>query len=217
MVKSCVLSLLLTRTRKNWWCTFRMWIDILLIMDRLPSKWQKRFIRMWVNLYPDFLLIITHTSARFKVVDKSLVEWILPNFSTTSHTDTIVSAVMMMATLKKYIYLSLALCFQPLILLKILHFHMFSLVCTPLRHSRRQKIRLGSSRSTRQVGHLRRRAKDLCVPPTPYPYPFCWCLHECWDWSTSRSWLLGKDLPHTALRLRFNLSQRMDNRILCWG
>ncbi|KDR69753.1 hypothetical protein GALMADRAFT_160257 [Galerina marginata CBS 339.88] len=36
------------------------------------------------------------------VVDKELKDWILPNFSTTSHNDTVVCAVMMMATLKAY-------------------------------------------------------------------------------------------------------------------
>ncbi|KAH6910033.1 hypothetical protein BKA70DRAFT_1425069 [Coprinopsis sp. MPI-PUGE-AT-0042] len=36
------------------------------------------------------------------VVDKELKEWILPNFSTTRHNDTVVSSVLMMATLKAY-------------------------------------------------------------------------------------------------------------------
>ncbi|KAH6915752.1 hypothetical protein BKA70DRAFT_1178945 [Coprinopsis sp. MPI-PUGE-AT-0042] len=36
------------------------------------------------------------------VVDKELKEWILPNFSTTRHNDTVVASVLMMATLKAY-------------------------------------------------------------------------------------------------------------------
>ena len=36
------------------------------------------------------------------IKDKSLKDWILPSFSTTTITDTIVGAVLMMATLKKY-------------------------------------------------------------------------------------------------------------------
>ena len=39
--------------------------------------------------------IITH-----QVVDKDLKDWILPDFTTTSHNDTVVSAVLMMSTLK---------------------------------------------------------------------------------------------------------------------
>ncbi|KAF8966098.1 hypothetical protein BDZ97DRAFT_1809483 [Flammula alnicola] len=36
------------------------------------------------------------------VVDKGLKDWILPDFSTSSHNDTVVCAVLMMATLKAY-------------------------------------------------------------------------------------------------------------------
>lgn len=36
------------------------------------------------------------------VVDKELKDWIIPNFSTTRHNDIVVSAVLMMATLKAY-------------------------------------------------------------------------------------------------------------------
>ncbi|CAA7263991.1 unnamed protein product [Cyclocybe aegerita] len=36
------------------------------------------------------------------VVDEKLKDWILPDFTTTSHHDTVVAAVMMMATLKAY-------------------------------------------------------------------------------------------------------------------
>ncbi|KAF9525538.1 hypothetical protein CPB83DRAFT_796286 [Crepidotus variabilis] len=36
------------------------------------------------------------------IVDKSLKDWILPNFSTTTDNDTVVCAVLMMATLKSY-------------------------------------------------------------------------------------------------------------------
>ena len=38
-----------------------------------------------------------------QVVDKELRNWILPDFSTTTENDTIVSAVMMMSTLKAYV------------------------------------------------------------------------------------------------------------------
>ena len=41
------------------------------------------------------IYIITH-----QVVDKDLKDWILPDFTTTSHNDTVVSAVLMMSTLK---------------------------------------------------------------------------------------------------------------------
>jgi len=43
------------------------------------------------------------------VVDKSLQSWILPNFSTTSHNDTVVCAVLMMATLKAYFSYTMSL------------------------------------------------------------------------------------------------------------
>ncbi|KAF8152211.1 hypothetical protein B0H34DRAFT_663705 [Crassisporium funariophilum] len=36
------------------------------------------------------------------VVDPDLKDWILPNFTTTTHNDTVISAVLMMATLKAY-------------------------------------------------------------------------------------------------------------------
>ncbi|KAF8964470.1 hypothetical protein BDZ97DRAFT_1815253 [Flammula alnicola] len=37
-----------------------------------------------------------------KVVDKELTNWILPNFTTTTHNDTVVCSVLMMATLSAY-------------------------------------------------------------------------------------------------------------------
>lgn len=44
------------------------------------------------------------------IKDKSLKDWILPSFSTTTTTDTIVGAVLMMATLKKYFDYRFMLC-----------------------------------------------------------------------------------------------------------
>jgi len=86
-------------------------------------------------------------SGRLKVVDESLVEWILPNFSATSHTDTVVSAVMMMATLKRYPFLVLLTphpltrhCFQ--LFLPYMYDHLRTSVPDP----RRPKIRLGKAR-----------------------------------------------------------------------
>ncbi|KAF5319594.1 hypothetical protein D9619_008681 [Psilocybe cf. subviscida] len=43
------------------------------------------------------------------VLDKELVNWILPNFTTTTHNDTVTSAVMMMSTLKAYFSYTMAL------------------------------------------------------------------------------------------------------------
>ncbi|KAH8101742.1 hypothetical protein BXZ70DRAFT_891081, partial [Cristinia sonorae] len=43
------------------------------------------------------------------LVDKSLKDWILPKFSTTSNTDTVVCAVLMMSTLKAYFSYSIQL------------------------------------------------------------------------------------------------------------
>ncbi|PPQ93915.1 hypothetical protein CVT25_008005, partial [Psilocybe cyanescens] len=44
------------------------------------------------------------------VVDKDLKDWILPDFTTTSFNDTVVCAVLMMATLKAYFSYGFALC-----------------------------------------------------------------------------------------------------------
>ncbi|CAA7266754.1 unnamed protein product [Cyclocybe aegerita] len=44
------------------------------------------------------------------VVDKGLKDWILPDFSTTSHNDTVICAVLMMATLKAYFSYRMQLC-----------------------------------------------------------------------------------------------------------
>ncbi|KDR78612.1 hypothetical protein GALMADRAFT_277996 [Galerina marginata CBS 339.88] len=44
------------------------------------------------------------------VVDKDLNDWILPDFSTTTNNDTVVSAVMMMSTLKAYFSYGISLC-----------------------------------------------------------------------------------------------------------
>jgi len=62
-------------------------------------------VKMWGDRYSvDYGSFVTQMTERIhdNVVDKILVQWILPDFSTTSHTDTIVSAVTMMATLKSY-------------------------------------------------------------------------------------------------------------------
>lgn len=39
----------------------------------------------------------------FQLIDKELKSWILPNFTTTSHNDTVICAVFMMSTLKAYV------------------------------------------------------------------------------------------------------------------
>jgi len=41
-----------------------------------------------------------YVAVSFQVVDKDLKDWILPGFSTNTHNDTVISAVMMMSTLK---------------------------------------------------------------------------------------------------------------------
>ncbi|KIM39032.1 hypothetical protein M413DRAFT_419457 [Hebeloma cylindrosporum] len=53
------------------------------------------------------------------VVDKNLKDWILPNFTTTTHNDTVVSAVLMMSTLKAYFsYTTMLKCGIPSVTLK---------------------------------------------------------------------------------------------------
>ena len=44
------------------------------------------------------------------IVDSALKEWILPSFSTTTNNDTVVAAVLMMATLKEYFAYKIQLC-----------------------------------------------------------------------------------------------------------
>jgi hypothetical protein len=44
------------------------------------------------------------------IVDPSLRNWVLPKFSTTTHTDTVVASVVMMATLKAYFEYTIMLC-----------------------------------------------------------------------------------------------------------
>ncbi|KAH6915768.1 hypothetical protein BKA70DRAFT_1253724 [Coprinopsis sp. MPI-PUGE-AT-0042] len=53
------------------------------------------------------------------VVDKELKDWILPDFSTTTENDTVISAVFMMATLKSYFHYTIRLrCGLPSVTLK---------------------------------------------------------------------------------------------------
>ena len=52
------------------------------------------------NLLLKMLAPLTRSWPSIKVVDKELKEWILPDFSTTRENDTVVSSVLMMATLK---------------------------------------------------------------------------------------------------------------------
>ncbi|KAH8923780.1 hypothetical protein BT69DRAFT_1308292 [Atractiella rhizophila] len=53
------------------------------------------------------------------VVDKTLTDWILPSFTTTTEIDTVVSAVLMMATLQSYFsYTGVLLCGLPLVTLE---------------------------------------------------------------------------------------------------
>ena len=52
----------------------------------------------------DFGILATRMTAELEknVVDKDLRRWIMPSFTTTTYTDQVVAAVVMMGTLKKY-------------------------------------------------------------------------------------------------------------------
>ena len=59
-------------------------------------------------------------------MDKDLVQWVLPDFSTTTLTDTSVCAVLLMATLKSYVTLVSNIdihlhCTDTLIMVAVLH------------------------------------------------------------------------------------------------
>ena len=46
---------------------------------------------------------ITLTTFNNKLSDEDLKSWILPNFTTTTHNDTVICAVYMMSTVKAYV------------------------------------------------------------------------------------------------------------------
>jgi len=56
--------------------------------------------RIGENVRLSSLVRVQVQTDRVQVVDPSLRDWILPSFSTTTDNDTVVSAVLMMATLK---------------------------------------------------------------------------------------------------------------------
>lgn len=81
-------------------------LGIALTLAASRRKWQGWSTNTYVRVVTIRDAFSDLTAFNDQLNDKELKAWILPNFTTTSHNDTVTCAVYMMATLKAYVIFS---------------------------------------------------------------------------------------------------------------